>query len=182
MKTKLAVRQLDRPRRDEKWEVRHEWGGQRVYDLVLHISGFYVKSAQIMASKGVGACLPGCLSTWMPGCLDAWMPGCLDAWMPVCLDAWMLGYVDAWMPACLDARMPGCLDAWMPAFLDAWAWGHPRRGEAGEICGGRRGCTWIFAGQRLHCRYHWRSCLIGGSFEVAESFWPHVSITCQRTH
>ncbi|CAI5512200.1 unnamed protein product [Closterium sp. Naga37s-1] len=51
MKTKLAVRKKPIEVRHEKWAVRHEWGGKLVHDLVLRLSGLYVKSAQILASK-----------------------------------------------------------------------------------------------------------------------------------
>lgn len=37
--------------RDKVWAVRHEWGGDKVHSLVLDMSGFYVKSAQILATK-----------------------------------------------------------------------------------------------------------------------------------
>lgn len=39
--------------RDKVWAVRHEWGGDKVHSLVLDMSGFYVKSAQILATKAV---------------------------------------------------------------------------------------------------------------------------------
>eukprot|EP00850_Spirogloea_muscicola_P023373 SM000352S13421 [mRNA] locus=s352:39871:42492:+ [translate_table: standard] len=49
--TKLAVRGKEPGVRHAAWERRHEWGGARIYRLVLEMSGFYVKSAQILASK-----------------------------------------------------------------------------------------------------------------------------------
>eukprot|EP00850_Spirogloea_muscicola_P014624 SM000106S13972 [mRNA] locus=s106:464238:466947:+ [translate_table: standard] len=49
--TKLAVRGKEPRFRHAAWERRHEWGGARIYRLVLEMSGFYVKSAQILASK-----------------------------------------------------------------------------------------------------------------------------------
>jgi len=33
------------------WERRHHWGAPRISALLHEMSGFYVKSAQIMASK-----------------------------------------------------------------------------------------------------------------------------------
>ncbi len=35
-----------------KWAVRHEVEGAAVYEMLLDLSGMYVKSAQILASKG----------------------------------------------------------------------------------------------------------------------------------
>jgi aarF domain-containing kinase len=37
---------------EEKWAARHEKEGQAVHDMLLGLSGMYVKSAQILASKG----------------------------------------------------------------------------------------------------------------------------------
>lgn len=51
MKTKLEVRKKSCEERDQAWALRHEWGGKKVYDLIIDMSGFYVKSAQILASK-----------------------------------------------------------------------------------------------------------------------------------
>ena len=34
-----------------RWDARHEWGGAKVYDLVVEMSGYFVKSAQILGSK-----------------------------------------------------------------------------------------------------------------------------------
>lgn len=51
MKTKYAVRGKPREERDQIWAVRHEWGGEKVYQMTLEMSGFYVKSAQVLASK-----------------------------------------------------------------------------------------------------------------------------------
>lgn len=53
MKTKRQVRNLTPAERDNVWAVRHEWGGEKVHSLVLDMSGFYVKSAQILATKAV---------------------------------------------------------------------------------------------------------------------------------
>lgn len=50
--TKWQVRNKSYEERDRAWALRHEWGGQKVYELILDMSGFYVKSAQILASKG----------------------------------------------------------------------------------------------------------------------------------
>lgn len=36
---------------ERKWEVRHEAEGTAVYEMLLDLSGMYVKSAQILASK-----------------------------------------------------------------------------------------------------------------------------------
>ena len=49
--TKQSTRKLTQAKRDAVWAQRHEWGGQKVYELVLTMSGFYVKSAQILGSK-----------------------------------------------------------------------------------------------------------------------------------
>eukprot|EP00250_Pteridium_aquilinum_P011766 c20291_g2_i1 orf=270-2069(-) len=49
--TKWQVRNKSYEERDKAWAHRHEWGGQKVYELILDMSGFYVKSAQILASK-----------------------------------------------------------------------------------------------------------------------------------
>ncbi|GHP08704.1 hypothetical protein PPROV_000744100 [Pycnococcus provasolii] len=51
VRTKQSTRKLSQDKRDEVWAVRHEWGGAKVYNLVLTMSGFYVKSAQILGSK-----------------------------------------------------------------------------------------------------------------------------------
>ncbi|KAG0609237.1 hypothetical protein M758_8G168900 [Ceratodon purpureus] len=51
IKTKRQVRKMTSAQRDEVWAVRHEWGGEKVHSLVLDMSGFYVKSAQILATK-----------------------------------------------------------------------------------------------------------------------------------
>eukprot|EP00884_Botryococcus_braunii_P006323 jgi/Botrbrau1/15692/Bobra.4_1s0069.1 len=37
---------------DRAWAKRHEWGAVRVYSMMLDLSGYYVKAAQIIASKG----------------------------------------------------------------------------------------------------------------------------------
>ena len=34
------------------WDRRHEWGAPRITALLHDMSGYYVKSAQILASKG----------------------------------------------------------------------------------------------------------------------------------
>ncbi|GBG91635.1 hypothetical protein CBR_g52669 [Chara braunii] len=52
MRTKYEARNKSPERREELWAERHEWGGEKVYRLVLEMSGFYVKSAQVLASKG----------------------------------------------------------------------------------------------------------------------------------
>ncbi|GBG63095.1 hypothetical protein CBR_g36582 [Chara braunii] len=52
MRTKYEARNKVPERREELWAERHEWGGEKVYRLVLEMSGFYVKSAQVLASKG----------------------------------------------------------------------------------------------------------------------------------
>ncbi|OAE28578.1 hypothetical protein AXG93_2175s1620 [Marchantia polymorpha subsp. ruderalis] len=51
MKTKYTA--IRKPQEDQQkmWAVRHEWGGEKVHRLVLDLSGFYVKSAQILATK-----------------------------------------------------------------------------------------------------------------------------------
>ena len=36
---------------ERKWAVRHEAEGTAVYEMLLDLSGMYVKSAQILASK-----------------------------------------------------------------------------------------------------------------------------------
>ena len=36
---------------EQKWAARHEKEGQAVHDMLLDLSGMYVKSAQILASK-----------------------------------------------------------------------------------------------------------------------------------
>lgn len=51
MKTKWIVRNKSMQERDKSWAKTHEWGGQKVHNLVLDLSGFYVKSAQILATK-----------------------------------------------------------------------------------------------------------------------------------
>lgn len=51
IKTKRQVRNMTSAERDKVWAVRHEWGGEKVHSLVLDMSGFYVKSAQILATK-----------------------------------------------------------------------------------------------------------------------------------
>jgi hypothetical protein len=53
MRTKWQVRKKNLEAREKAWAKRHEWGGKRVYQLILDMSGFYVKSAQILASKAV---------------------------------------------------------------------------------------------------------------------------------
>jgi len=53
IKTKRQVRKMTPAERDKVWAVRHEWGGEKVHSLVLDMSGFYVKSAQILATKAV---------------------------------------------------------------------------------------------------------------------------------
>jgi aarF domain-containing kinase len=55
MRTKRQVRKMTPPEKDKVWAVRHEWGGEKVHKLVLDMSGFYVKSAQILATKAVSA-------------------------------------------------------------------------------------------------------------------------------
>lgn len=49
--TKWQVRKKSYEEREKAWAHRHEWGGEKVYELILDMSGFYVKSAQILASK-----------------------------------------------------------------------------------------------------------------------------------
>jgi len=49
--TKQSLKRLPPAERAKEWEARHEWGGERVYRLVLDLGGFYVKSAQVLASK-----------------------------------------------------------------------------------------------------------------------------------
>ncbi|CAM6044483.1 unnamed protein product [Sphagnum compactum] len=51
MRTKRQVRKMTPPEKEKVWAVRHEWGGEKVHKLVLDMSGFYVKSAQILATK-----------------------------------------------------------------------------------------------------------------------------------
>lgn len=51
MKTRWLVRNKSMQERDKSWAKTHEWGGQMVHNLVLDLSGFYVKSAQILATK-----------------------------------------------------------------------------------------------------------------------------------
>ncbi|KAL3692088.1 hypothetical protein R1sor_005739 [Riccia sorocarpa] len=51
MKTKYSAKGKSRDKQQEMWSTRHEWGGERVHRLVLDLSGFYVKSAQILATK-----------------------------------------------------------------------------------------------------------------------------------
>lgn len=36
----------------DKWAARHEREGRAVHNMLLDMSGLYVKSAQILASKG----------------------------------------------------------------------------------------------------------------------------------
>mgnify|MGYP000255798184 CR=1 FL=1 len=55
MSTKWQVRNKNLEAREKAWAWRHEWGGTRVYQLILDMSGFYVKSAQILASKAVSS-------------------------------------------------------------------------------------------------------------------------------
>ena len=52
IRVQRAVRCLPAEERHARWDQTHEWGGEKVYELVLAMSGFYVKSAQVMASKG----------------------------------------------------------------------------------------------------------------------------------
>ena len=50
--TKHSVRNIsDRAERDAIWHEQHLWGGEKVFNLVVRLSGFYVKSAQILGSK-----------------------------------------------------------------------------------------------------------------------------------
>ncbi|KAJ7556254.1 hypothetical protein O6H91_05G076200 [Diphasiastrum complanatum] len=51
MITKLHARRKSLEEKEKIWAKRHEWGGKKVHQLVLDMSGFYVKSAQILASK-----------------------------------------------------------------------------------------------------------------------------------
>jgi len=37
---------------EARWAARHEREGAAVYEMLLELSGMYVKSAQILASKG----------------------------------------------------------------------------------------------------------------------------------
>ena len=53
IKTKQQVRNLSPAERDTIRAVRHERGGEKVHDLVLDMSGFYVKLAQILATKAI---------------------------------------------------------------------------------------------------------------------------------
>jgi len=50
--TKQRVKFIaDRAERDAIWHRRHVWGGKKVYELCVRMSGYYVKSAQILGSK-----------------------------------------------------------------------------------------------------------------------------------
>ncbi|CAM6100827.1 unnamed protein product [Calypogeia fissa] len=51
MKTKYTTKGKSQEDIEKLWAARHEWGGERVHRLVLDLSGFYVKSAQILATK-----------------------------------------------------------------------------------------------------------------------------------
>ncbi|XP_002963711.2 uncharacterized protein LOC9655240 [Selaginella moellendorffii] len=68
MITKLNARNKSRDERDKLWDRRHEWGGKMVHQLVLDMSGFYVKSAQILASKA--EFVPGQWRKWLSKHLD----------------------------------------------------------------------------------------------------------------
>lgn len=64
IKTKRQVRNMTSAERDKVWAVRHEWGGEKVHSLVLDMSGFYVKSAQILATKAVSNPIRVVYSVW----------------------------------------------------------------------------------------------------------------------
>ncbi|KAL2624182.1 hypothetical protein R1flu_008427 [Riccia fluitans] len=51
IKTKYTAKGKSQEKQFEMWSTRHEWGGEKVHRLVLDLSGFYVKSAQILATK-----------------------------------------------------------------------------------------------------------------------------------
>ncbi|KAK9822468.1 hypothetical protein WJX81_005700 [Elliptochloris bilobata] len=36
---------------EAEWQARHEWGGVRVHAMLLELSGYYVKGAQLLAAK-----------------------------------------------------------------------------------------------------------------------------------
>ncbi|KAH7433361.1 hypothetical protein KP509_07G065200 [Ceratopteris richardii] len=72
MKTKWQVRNKSLAEREKVWSQRHEWGGQKVYELIVDMSGFYVKSAQILASKG--EFVPGAWTKHLSKLLDSVPP------------------------------------------------------------------------------------------------------------
>lgn len=53
MRTKLAAdpAKMSPEQVEAAWTARHEWGADAVYEMILDMSGYYVKSAQILASK-----------------------------------------------------------------------------------------------------------------------------------
>lgn len=51
IKKKRVKYDLSQDMVDALWDEHHEWGGDRVYDMVLEANGYIVKVAQIIASK-----------------------------------------------------------------------------------------------------------------------------------
>lgn len=70
--TKWQVRNKSFDERERVWAKRHEWGGRKVYELILDMSGFYVKSAQILASKA--EFVPGAWTRYLSKLLDSAPP------------------------------------------------------------------------------------------------------------
>ncbi|KAI5072552.1 hypothetical protein GOP47_0012658 [Adiantum capillus-veneris] len=70
--TKWQVRNKNHAERERVWAQTHEWGGKKVYELILDMSGFYVKSAQILASKA--EFVPGAWTRHLSKLLDSAPP------------------------------------------------------------------------------------------------------------
>ncbi|MCO5606706.1 hypothetical protein L7F22_060896 [Adiantum nelumboides] len=70
--TKWQVRNKSYAEKDKVWAQTHEWGGKKVYELILDMSGFYVKSAQILASKA--EFVPGAWTRHLSKLLDSAPP------------------------------------------------------------------------------------------------------------
>lgn len=43
--------QLPPEEHQRRWDKQHEWGSEKVHHMVARMNGYYVKSAQILASK-----------------------------------------------------------------------------------------------------------------------------------
>ncbi|MCO5606252.1 hypothetical protein L7F22_060439 [Adiantum nelumboides] len=70
--TKWQVRNKSYAEKDKVWAQTHEWGSKKVYELILDMSGFYVKSAQILASKA--EFVPGAWTRHLSKLLDSAPP------------------------------------------------------------------------------------------------------------
>lgn len=47
----LSLSLASSPQIDAAWNRRHEWGAVRVHDMLLKLSGYYVKSAQVRGGE-----------------------------------------------------------------------------------------------------------------------------------